>query len=135
VLVTVVGTVAVVGSAALGLGSGYALATGDGAALARLGGATVMYVAPVLVFAGVVWLVYGLAPRWATAGWLALAYCTIVTLFGVLFRLPQWVKDVSPFSHVPLVPAQPFALTSVLGLVAAVIVAAGIVALGHRDLG
>ena len=82
------------------------------------------------------WLAYGLAPRWASIGWLALTFCVVVMFFGELLRFPQWVKDVSPFAHLALVPAQPFALAPLLWLLAAVALVgtAGFAALRHRDI-
>lgn len=134
--VTATGTLAVVSAAGGGLGVGYALVTGDRSAVPRLFGATFPSVAPVLVLVAVTWLVYGLAPRWAGVGWLALTFCVVVMLFGTLLRFPQWVRDLSPFTHLALVPAQPFAWTPLLVLfsVTAVVGAAGMGAFRHRDL-
>jgi ABC-2 type transport system permease protein len=134
--VTVGGTVLVVAAAGLGLGLGYTLVTGDGSAVSRLAGATLPYVAPVLVLVGVTWLAYGIAPRWTGIGWLALLFCVVVMLFGETLRIPEWVKDVSPFSHLPQTPAQPFSAGPVLALLAAAlaITATGFVALRRRDV-
>jgi ABC-2 type transport system permease protein len=134
--VTVGGTVLVVGSAGLGLGLGYTLVTGDGSAVSRLLGATLPYVAPVLVLVAVTWLAYGIAPRWTGIGWLALLFCVVVMLFGETLRIPEWAKDVSPFAHLPQAPAQPFAAGPVLSLLATAlaITAAGFAALRHRDV-
>jgi len=80
-IVTVCGTVLVVASAGLGLGVGFALVTGDRSAVPRLFGATLPYVAPVLLLVGLTWLAYGLVPRWTILGWLALTYGVIANLF------------------------------------------------------
>ena len=32
----------------------------------------------------------------------------VVMLFGAVLRLPQWLQDLSPFEHLPLVPAEEF---------------------------
>jgi ABC-2 type transport system permease protein len=134
--VTVSGTVLVVASAGLGLGVGFALVTGDGSAVPRLFGATLPYVAPVLLLVGLTWLAYGLVPRWTIVGWLALTYCVIVMLLGELAHFPGWLKGVSPFTHLPMLPAESFAWAPVLGLLAAAAAlgAAGFAALGHRDI-
>ena len=134
--VTVAGTVAIVAAGGLGLGLGYQLVTGDGSAVGRLLGATLPYVAPVLVLAALTWLAFGLSPRWAGAGWLALGFCVVVSFFGELLQLPDWVVDLSPFSHLALVPAEPLAWGPVLALlaVAAALGVAGTAALERRDL-
>ena len=135
-VVTVSGTVLVVASAGLGLGVGFALVTGDGSAVPRLFGATLPYVAPVLLLVGLTWLAYGLVPRWTIVGWLALAFCVIVMFLGELMHFPAWLKDVSPFTHLPMLPAESFAWAPVLGLLAAAVAigAAGFAALRHRDI-
>jgi ABC-2 type transport system permease protein len=134
--VTVGGTVLVVAAGGLGLSLGFALVTGDGSAVPRLFGATLPYVAPVLLLVAVTWLVYGLVPRWTIVGWLALTYCVLVMLLGELMHFPQWLQGISPFTHLALLPAEPFAWAPVLWLLAAaaVVGAAGFAALRHRDL-
>jgi ABC-2 type transport system permease protein len=135
--VTVAGTCAVVAAAGLGLGLGYQLVTGDGSAVGRLLGATLPYVAPALVLAALSWLAYGLSPRWAGAGWVVLAFCVVVSFFGELLQLPDWVVGLSPFSHLALVPAEPFTWGPLLALlaVAAAFGVAGTGALVRRDVG
>lgn len=135
-IVTTSGTVVVVASAGLGLGLGFALVTGDGSAVPRLFGATVPYIAPVLLLVGLTWLAYGLVPRWTILGWLALTFCVIVMFLGELAHFPGWLKAVSPFSHLAMLPAESFAWAPVLGLLAAAaaVGASGFVALRHRDI-
>jgi ABC-2 type transport system permease protein len=134
-IVTVSGTVLVVASAGMGLGLGFAFVTGEGSAVPRLFGATLPYVAPVLLLVGVTWLVYGLVPRWAMVGWLALTFCVVVMLLGELAHFPQWLRDVSPFTHLAMLPAESFAWAPVLWLLAGAgaVGAAGFAALRHRD--
>jgi ABC-2 type transport system permease protein len=134
--VTVLGSVVVVAAAGLGMGLGYTMVTGDGSAVGRLFGATLPYVVPVLVLVAVTWLVYGLAPRLASIGWLLLAFCAVVLLFGESLRLPQWLMDLSPFARLALAPAEPFAWNPVLvqSALVALVGAGGFAALRHRDL-
>jgi polyether ionophore transport system permease protein len=56
--------------------------------------------------------------------------------FGELLRFPQWLRDISPFSHLALQPAQPFAWAPLIWLQAAAVAAGavGFAALRHRDL-
>ncbi len=99
--------------------------------------AAVVQVPAALVFAGVTALVFALIPR-ATIGlgWGLLALGFVLGEFGALLKLPRWLRDVSPFTHTPVVPGDdphwwPLA---VLALIA---VAAGGLALAvvrRRDL-
>jgi ABC-2 type transport system permease protein len=57
-------------------------------------------------------------------------------LFGAVFRFPQWLQALSPFEHLPLVPAEAFRWGPwvALLLVAVGLAAAGQVAFRRRDL-
>jgi ABC-2 type transport system permease protein len=79
-----------------------------------------------------------LLPRFAGAvSWaLLMAFILLGPLFGNTLQAPQWAKDLSPFSHVPKVPAVPIEAGPVVGLAAVVIASAtvGVVMLRRRDL-
>jgi ABC-2 type transport system permease protein len=72
------------------------------------------------------------------AGWLgwALVALSTLVLVGSLLDLPQWLLDVSPLTHVPLVPVDDVRATPLLVLAAVGIAAwaVGIVALVRRDV-
>jgi ABC-2 type transport system permease protein len=90
-----------------------------------------------LLFLGIAALAYAILPR-ASA---EIAYALVVITFlwqlvGSLLVAPNWVLDLTPFTHVGLVPAQPFragaaAIMVGIGLVAAV---AAIRLFERRDL-
>lgn len=135
-VITVVGTLAVVLAAGLGMGIGFSLVTGDGAAVLRLTGATLPYAVPVLLLAALTWLAYGIGSRWVAAGWLGLGFCFVVMMFGELLRLPGWLMDVSPFRHLTQTPAEDFRMLPVLVLLvlAAAVGALGMASLRRRDI-
>lgn len=137
VTITVLGTVGGLGVAGLGLGVGYAMVTGDGSRTGPWLLGALSYVAPALVLAAVAGLLYGLAPRLGSLAWLALAFCAVVMLFAEVLRFPQWVRDLSPFHHLALVPAQDFRWWPFLALllVAVLFGAAGQLAFRRRDAG
>jgi len=87
---------------------------------------------------GALLALFGLAPRLAVpAGWTALGVVALLTLLGPTLRLPQWVMDISPFTHVPKLPGGTFTATPLVWLtvVAAVLIAAGLAGFRRRDLG
>jgi ABC-2 type transport system permease protein len=134
--VTLAGTLVVMLAAGLGIGMGYALVTGDGGAVARLTGATFAQLPGVLVLGGLARLLTGLVPRRAVLAWLAVVFCAVVLIFGEVLRFPQWLVDVSPFSHLASVPADamswgPFALVAAL---AVVLSSCGVLAFDRRDI-
>ena len=124
--------------AASGLGAGIADAanSGDLGRLPLLVGSSVALANAVWVLIGVAVALFGLAPRLAAAAWGALAACYLAAFLGPLLGLPEWVMDVSPYTHVPLLPAASFDLVPLLGLtlVAAALVIVGLVGFRRRNV-
>jgi ABC-2 type transport system permease protein len=135
-VVTVAGTVLVLLAAGLGIGLGYALVTGDGAAIARLVGATFAQLPGILVLGALARLLTGVVPRWAVLVWLAVGFCAVILLFGEVLQLPQWLVDVSPFTHLASVPAAPMSWVPFVAVtaLAAVMSGSGVLAFGRRDI-
>lgn len=135
-VITVVGTVVVLVAAGLGLGLGYALVTGDAGAFARLSAPVLSYAGPVLVMSGLARLLFAVAPRAAAAVWLFLGFVVVVMLFAEVFRMPEWLADISPYRHIAMVPAESFRLVPVvvLLLVAAAVSFAAQFTLARRDI-
>ncbi|GAA4744868.1 exporter of polyketide antibiotics [Nocardioides endophyticus] len=136
VLVTVLGTAAVLGASGSGLGVSFALVTGDGGAVGEYTLGVLSYLPAVLALSGIARLLYGVAPRLSSLSWLALLLAAVVLLFGEVLRLPQWFQDLSPFEHLAFVPAEDFrwAPFLVLASLAAVLSVAGQVAFTRRDV-
>ncbi|MGB0099356.1 MAG: polyketide antibiotic transporter [Nocardioides sp.] len=136
VAMTVGGTACVLVASGVGLGLGYLLVTGDGATAWDLTWPVVQYAPAVLVLSGLTRLLFGVLPRWTVLAWAPLALVVVVMLFGDLFQLPQWLQDVSPFEHVPMVPAQDFSWPPLLALTgaAALLSVAGQVGFQRRDI-
>jgi len=138
VAVALAGSLALMLAAGLGMGLTYGVAVGDvGGQVGSLVGAAVAFVPALWVLVGVTLVLFGFAPRATAAAWAALAACFVIGLFAELFDLPGWVVDLSPFQHVPAMPAQGFALGPVLALtaVAAGLIAAGVLGFRRRDAG
>ena len=82
-------------------------------------------------------LLYGARGRLAVVGWPILIASWLLGPFGGMLGLPQWVRDVSPFTHVPQIPLQSVqALPLVIpALAAAAFVVAAAARWERRDLG
>jgi len=128
-LVAVVGTVLVVGAGGLGTGVAFAVASGDSGQVARLTAAALVTVPAVLVLAGVALALFGTSARVALVSWVLVAVAVLVELFGELLRLPGWLRDLSPFHHLPGLPAQELRILPLLTLLA---LASALVGLGMR---
>lgn len=136
-LLAVLGSALLLAAAGAGMGIGYAATGGPAAAIGELTGAALVYLPAVLVVVGFVVAVYGLLPQAAVGlAWGGLAACLLLGQIGALLKLPQVLLDVSPFTHVPQVPADSVALTPLLALLgaAALLLAAGAAGFRRRDV-
>jgi len=136
VAVTLGGTALMLLAAGTGMGVGYALVTGHGAAVDDYVLPTLAHLPGVLVLAAVARLLSGVVPRSAFLSWLGLVFCLVVMMFAVIFRMPQWLQDVSPFEHLALMPAQDFRLAPfvLVTAVAAALSVVGQIAFQRRDV-
>jgi ABC-2 type transport system permease protein len=130
---------AVVAAVAVGLGMGlaHAIGSGDAAQVPHLVGAALAQLPAVWVLGAVVVALFGIVPRATTAAWVALGACVLLWLLGPLLDAPACLMDVSPFEHVPALPAASLAAGPPLALTAIAIAlsAAGLNAFSRRDVG
>lgn len=135
-VVAVVGTTIILAAGGLGAGIAYAASTDDLSQIPRLLGAALVTVPATLVLVGIAIALFGLAPHAALMAWIALAVVSIVSYLGEILRLPHWLRMISPFDHVPSVPAESVRWMPivVLLLVSAALVAAGGWGLRRRDI-
>jgi ABC-2 type transport system permease protein len=122
----------------IGLATGLsgARATGDSSWLGELTVAAVLYLPACLVVCGLAVLLIGWVPRAASAAWALVALAFLVGWLGPLLGTPQWLNNVSPFTHVPTVPLDGVSLLPVvvLTLVAALLIGLGLIGLRRRDI-
>jgi ABC-2 type transport system permease protein len=136
--VTLFGTVLLVVLAGLAAGVTYGVVIGDiGGQAPRLVAAALAYLPAVLVAAGLVVAVFGILPHRAVAiAWTAVALFFLMAQLGPLLDLPQAVLDLSPFTHIPAVPASELTVLPlvVLVAVAAALFVIGLAGFSRRDL-
>ena len=112
------GTVVVLAASGLGAGIADAANSDDLGRLPLLVGSSVALAPAVWVLIGLAVALFGLLPRAVAAVWGALAACYLAAFLGPLLGLPDWVMDLSPFTHVPLLPAAGFDVVPLLVLTA-----------------
>ncbi len=90
----------------------------------------------VWVFTGLTTAAFGLLPRRAGAVWALFVAAVALYLIGSVGNTPQWLLDLSPFAHLPKLPAAGFAATpvAVLLVIAAALIMAGLFGFRRRDL-
>ena len=99
-----------------GLEIGYAAASGPG--IDDLVTAALAWMPAVWVVAGLAVLGFALRPAWTVLGWAWPLLFLVLTLVAELLELPGWVDDVSPYSHVPQLPAESWDWGTECGLLA-----------------
>jgi ABC-2 type transport system permease protein len=134
--VALIGTTVLALVCGVAMGAGAALVLGEAAKVGELTAAGLVMVPAMWLLAGATMLVHGLLPRWSLAAWALVAWVFVAAMFGILLDLPQWLLNLSPFQHVPALPAASMSWTPIVVLtaIAAALIAAGLWALGRRDL-
>jgi ABC-2 type transport system permease protein len=137
VVVALLGTVVVMGLIGLGTAGMHVLTTGDGELFWPILGGALSYIPAAVLLIGLAVLLHGLAPRLAPLVWVVFAFAMLQSYLGEILDLPDWVAGISPFWHLPLLPAESFEPGPALVLTALGVVGVGIGLLGlrHRDLG
>ena len=105
-LVAIAGSALIVLAAGLGMGLTDAVISGSFSNVPSLIVGSLSFTPPLWVLVGIAFALFGVLPRAIAAGWGALGAFFVVGMFGVLFKLPSWVIDLSPFQQVPAVPAR-----------------------------
>jgi ABC-2 type transport system permease protein len=134
----VLGSCLVTVSAGVAAGLVHGLRTASTSdALAKLAGAGAVQLPAVFVLVGLTLALIGLAPRWTAAAWGVLVVSLVLKQLGPILQLDQKVLDLSPFTHVPQIPGQPFTWKPLLLLTAVALALTLVGALGfrRRDIG
>lgn len=120
----------------VGLGLGAAIVTDDSSRVAQMLGSTLAVGPAVAVVGSIAFLLCCASPKWALLSWIAMAFVVVAGLLGEVLNLPQWVMDVSPFTHIPAAPAAPVTAAPliVLAVISLVLVGAGLLAVNRRDI-
>lgn len=134
--------IAIAGSAALMLLAGVfagitsSLSVGDGTLFGKVVVAALAQVPAVWVITSLVMLAFGWVPRATLAVWGVLVAFVVVGEFGSLWKLPEWVMNLSPLRQAPTLPVSTSGLVPVLWLTvaAAVISVLGYLGWRRRDL-
>jgi ABC-2 type transport system ATP-binding protein len=133
----ILGPAVLLGAAGIAAGLAYGQSTGDvGHELPRVLAQAMVQLPAVWVLVGVSAALFGLPRLASSVGWAVLAACVLLEEFGRPLQLSKRVLDLSPFAHVPKLPddgvfAMPLAW---LVLISAVLVAAGLLGVGRRDV-
>ncbi len=107
VLLALLGAILLMVTCGLLSGIGFGLVGGGFDRLVDLTAAGPVFVPAALVLGGIAVLSFGISPRASFLPWVALGLCAVVLTLQSLSAISERLVDLSPFSHLPLVPAQP----------------------------
>jgi ABC-2 type transport system permease protein len=132
----VTGLLAIVVASSVVLAVGIAWSTGGGVDLGRVLGAGAAYLPAELLLGGLALALFGLWPGALPVVWVALAFVAFIAFLGPGLKLPKWLLDLSPTTHVgnpPLGSVEALPLV-VLGAIAAALGVAAAVGLRRRGV-
>ena len=135
-VLAVLGTGVLMLACGLGLGLMQAAQSGSASSLGDDVMAALVRLPAVWVLIAITMALYGVARRAAPIAWAVLVATFLASEIGPLFDLPGWVRDLSPFTHIPPLPGGEITVGPILALVAvaAGLMAVGLLALRRRDI-
>lgn len=134
--------IAVIGTALLTVvqGVSFALAaanrSGSADQLGPIVAAALVYLPAIWVITALAVVLYAVAPRLTVFAWLIVVGLVLVTEIGALLTWPAWIMNLSPFTHIPRLPAAAMDWTPVFTLtaIAVALAAASTMRFRRRDL-
>jgi ABC-2 type transport system permease protein len=111
----------------LAVGLGYALSVGEPHQVWRLGLAAIARIPAAWVMVGLAVVIWGFWPRLNWLAWVLFVGFLVMGEFGVLWDIPESVRNLSPFAHSPVVPGPD---PHYLGIPVMLVIASALVALG-----
>jgi ABC-2 type transport system permease protein len=136
VLIAYVASAVMMALLGLGLGLGLGVVTGDFSELGTLVASGFAQAPAIWLTASLAVLLFGISSRASAAAWGLLVAFVVIWSIASFGDLPDWIVDLSPFSHIPAVPAVPLDATPLLVMtaLAAVFTTAGMLLWRRRDL-
>ncbi|TDW15113.1 ABC transporter permease [Kribbella kalugense] len=118
-------------------GLAYGAAIGDvGGQLPRLIGAALAQLPAVWVLAAIAIAIFGFFPQLSMVSWAGPVICILIGLVSAGVATASWIRDISPFTHLPSLPGGSVTAGPLIALLAIAIVVgfAGLIGLRRRDL-
>jgi ABC-2 type transport system permease protein len=109
------------------VGLGHALSVGEPEQVWRLGLAATTRIPAAWVMVGLAVAIWGFWPRLSGLAWVLFVAFLLMGEFGVLWDIPEWVRNLSPFAHSPMLPGPD---PQYLGIPVMLAIGLGLVALG-----
>lgn len=111
----------------LAIGFGHAVAVSDPAQVLRLASAAAIRIPAAWVMVGLAVAMWGWRPGAMWVAWALFVLFLVLGEFGALWDMPDWVMDLSPFAHSPVMPGPD---PSYVGVPVLLVIGLGLVAFG-----
>ncbi len=138
IMYVLLGAIALTIVSALGIGLTYIITTSaPWDQLWDIIYASLAQITAIAAFAGFVIALFSFMPSLAMPlAWGGFASCIVILQLGVVLDLPQWIIDISPFGHLPAMPADSFQLAPAAWLTTAGLSLAvlGLIKFRRRDV-
>ena len=136
VVVTGAGALVLTVLMGLGLALGHGLTSGEWDDVTTHVAGQLSYLPAVLLVAAVAVALTAALPRWSLLAWAVLAFVVLQVMLSEALRLPDWLDALSPFSHLPQLPVEPFDAGPALAqlALAAALVVVGLWGYSRRDV-
>lgn len=117
-------------------GAGYGMTVTDLGQVPRVAAGALAQVPAAWIVIGLTLALFGLVSRLTRAAWTVLGIAGLLTLLGRAFGFPQWVLDLSPFTHSPQMPGGEVEVlpVAVMLVVATALAVAGFAGFQRRDI-
>ncbi len=122
---------------AIGGGAYAYLSEAGDATFLEILGASLANIPAMALFMAIIVFVYSIFGRFVRSfAWSFYAYVALISSIASIFTWPQWVLNISPFSHTPPVPSDDVDIFPlyVMSAAATFLIAASLVALRRRDV-
>lgn len=135
--VSVGGSLLIMIGAGIAMGLGYLSSTMQSDEILPVVVASLAQFVAMVVLGSLTLALVAISPRWAPLAWVGVVVSYVVGMLGNTLDLPQWLRNLSPFEHVPALPAASFDPLPllVLAVVAVALAAVAMFAIRRRDIG
>lgn len=118
------------GGLALGLSDAYSRGTWD--SFGAVIGASLVYLAAILLVGAVALAAFAIIPRFAAVGWVPVAWIFIVALLGESLQLPTWARNLSPVHALGILPQDDVDVAALAWILILTVGAVGAALVGFR---
>ncbi|WP_342599778.1 ABC transporter permease [Psychrobacillus sp. FSL H8-0483] len=135
-IISIVTSIVMLLLAVLGLWFSSVVVMEDAISFSTIFKAAMVYLPAIWTMIGLAVFLVGFRPTNTSITWLYFIYSFIVVYLGALLQFPDWLRNLSPYGHIPQLPVEEmdFMAVSVLLIIAIVLSIFGFITYNKRDI-